>query len=107
MDPISRVASREVYRNPWMIVREDDVRRQDGSAGIYGVIDKPTYALVIARGTATSSGWLNSFGIRSVCAAGSFRRARPQGRSTATNRRLPTSRRANSARRRVCARNQW
>jgi 8-oxo-dGTP pyrophosphatase MutT (NUDIX family) len=32
-----------------MIVREDDVRRQDGSAGIYGVVDKPTYALVIAR----------------------------------------------------------
>jgi 8-oxo-dGTP pyrophosphatase MutT (NUDIX family) len=32
-----------------MIVREDDVRRQDGSAGIYGVIDKPTYALVIAK----------------------------------------------------------
>ena len=49
MDPIERIASREVYRNPWMIVREDDVRRQDGSAGIYGVIDKPTYALVIAR----------------------------------------------------------
>lgn len=43
------VASREVYRNPWMIVREDDVRRQDGSLGIYGVIDKPAYALVIAR----------------------------------------------------------
>lgn len=32
-----------------MIVREDDVRRLDGSVGIYGVIDKPTYALVIAR----------------------------------------------------------
>ena len=32
-----------------MIVREDDVRRPDGSAGIYGVIDKPTYALVIPR----------------------------------------------------------
>ncbi len=32
-----------------MIVREDDVRRQDGSAGIYGVVDKPDYALVIAR----------------------------------------------------------
>ena len=31
-----------------MIVREDDVRRQDGSAGIYGVVDKPTYALIIA-----------------------------------------------------------
>ena len=32
-----------------MVVREDDVRRQDGSLGIYGVIDKPTYALVIAQ----------------------------------------------------------
>ncbi len=49
MDPIERIASREVYRNAWMVVREDDVRRQDGSPGIYGVIDKPTYALVVAR----------------------------------------------------------
>jgi 8-oxo-dGDP phosphatase len=32
-----------------MIVREDDVQRPDGSPGIYGVIDKPTYALVVAR----------------------------------------------------------
>lgn len=31
-----------------MVVREDDIRRQDGSTGIYGVIDKPTYALVVA-----------------------------------------------------------
>jgi 8-oxo-dGTP pyrophosphatase MutT (NUDIX family) len=30
-----------------MTVREDDVRRADGSCGIYGVIDKPTYALVV------------------------------------------------------------
>ncbi len=52
MDPIERIDSRVVYRNPWMIVREDDVRRQDGSPGIYGVIDKPTYALVIAAETA-------------------------------------------------------
>ncbi len=49
MDFIERIASREVYRNPWMIVREDDVRRQDGHVGIYGVIDKPTYALVIPQ----------------------------------------------------------
>ena len=39
--------SREVYRNAWMTVREDDIRRADGSAGIYGVVDKPNYALVI------------------------------------------------------------
>jgi len=35
-----------------MIVREDDIRRPDGTLGIYGVVDKPTYALVIARDTA-------------------------------------------------------
>ncbi|MBJ7383673.1 MAG: NUDIX hydrolase, partial [Mycolicibacterium sp.] len=49
VDPIECLATREVYRNPWMVVREDDVRRPDGSPGIYGVVDKPTYALVVAR----------------------------------------------------------
>ena len=49
MDPIRRIASREVYRNDWMVVREDEIRRPDGSDGVYGVVDKPTYALVIAR----------------------------------------------------------
>lgn len=39
--------SRQVYANPWMTVREDAIRRADGSAGVYGVIDKPDYALVI------------------------------------------------------------
>lgn len=48
MNSIERVASRVVYRNPWMVVREDAIRRMDGSPGIYGVIDKPAYALVIA-----------------------------------------------------------
>jgi len=46
---IQRVGSREVYRNSWLTLREDDIRRPDGSSGIYSVIDKPTYALVIAR----------------------------------------------------------
>lgn len=44
---IERVASREVYRNPWMVLREDDIRRPDGSTGIYAVVDKPAYALVV------------------------------------------------------------
>ena len=48
MDEIRRIDSREVYRNDWMTVREDRVRRPDGSEGIYGVIDKPAYALIIA-----------------------------------------------------------
>jgi 8-oxo-dGTP pyrophosphatase MutT (NUDIX family) len=46
---IQRLASREIYRNNWMTLREDDIRRPDGSSGIYAVVDKPTYALVIAR----------------------------------------------------------
>jgi len=44
---IERVASREIYRNPWLVLREDDIRRADGSRGIYSVVDKPTYALVM------------------------------------------------------------
>lgn len=42
------LGTREVYANAWMTVREDRIRRPDGSEGIYGVVDKPDYALVIA-----------------------------------------------------------
>jgi 8-oxo-dGTP pyrophosphatase MutT (NUDIX family) len=48
VDPIQTVASREIYRNSWLTLREDDIRRPDGSIGLYSVIDKPAYALVIA-----------------------------------------------------------
>ena len=37
-----------MYRNDWLTLREDQVRRPDGSSGIYSVVDKPTYALIIA-----------------------------------------------------------
>jgi 8-oxo-dGDP phosphatase len=30
-----------------MVLREDDIRRPDGSIGIYSVVDKPTFALVM------------------------------------------------------------
>ncbi|WP_207223867.1 NUDIX domain-containing protein [Pseudonocardia sediminis] len=43
------LSSRQVYANSWMTVREDGIRRPDGSEGIYGVVDKPTYALVVPR----------------------------------------------------------
>jgi 8-oxo-dGTP pyrophosphatase MutT (NUDIX family) len=42
-----QLSTRRVYANPWMVVREDRIRRADGSDGIYGVIDKPDYALVV------------------------------------------------------------
>lgn len=47
MRGMETLGSREVYVNNWMSVREDDIRRSDGSEGIYGVVDKPDYALVI------------------------------------------------------------
>ncbi len=43
------LSSRQVYANSWMTVREDAIRRPDGSDGIFGVIDKPTAAVVIPR----------------------------------------------------------
>lgn len=49
MDSIRTVASREIYRNNWLSIREDEIRRPDGSDGVYAVVDKPTYALVIAQ----------------------------------------------------------
>ena len=47
MNSIEQVSSREVYRNPWLSLREDAIRRPDGSAGVYSVVDKPDFALVI------------------------------------------------------------
>jgi len=48
MTRIERISGRQVYSNAWMTVREDVIRRPDGSQGIYGVVVKPHYALVIA-----------------------------------------------------------
>ncbi len=47
MSFIECVASREIYRNRWLVLREDEIRRPDGSRGIYSVVDKTTYALVM------------------------------------------------------------
>lgn len=40
-------ASTIVYANRWMTVREDRTLRHDGAEGIYGVVDKPDFALVV------------------------------------------------------------
>ena len=44
-----RKSTRVVYENRWMRVREDSIVRQDGSDGIYGIVEKPDFALVIPR----------------------------------------------------------
>ena len=45
---IETLDSREVYRNPWTVVREDRIRRRDGSEGLYGVVEKPDFVVVAA-----------------------------------------------------------
>jgi 8-oxo-dGTP pyrophosphatase MutT (NUDIX family) len=44
---VRTTGSREVYRNPWIRVREDTVEHADGSPGIYGVVEKEHFALVL------------------------------------------------------------
>jgi 8-oxo-dGTP pyrophosphatase MutT (NUDIX family) len=52
------IASRIVYKNRWMSVREDQVEWADGSLGIYSVIDKPTAAMVIPLEGSVTDGYL-------------------------------------------------
>jgi 8-oxo-dGTP pyrophosphatase MutT (NUDIX family) len=37
-----------VYQNPWIRVREDVIEHEDGSPGLYGVVERPDFGLVIA-----------------------------------------------------------
>ena len=47
MTAVETLGSKQVYANPWMTVREDAIRRPDGSTSIYGVVESPDIALVI------------------------------------------------------------
>lgn len=47
MNEIETIETREVYRNRWMVVREDIIRRADGSPGLYGVVEKPWFVVII------------------------------------------------------------
>ncbi len=43
------LGSRTVYSNPWLEVREDSIRRADGSTGIYGVVARPDFAMIVPQ----------------------------------------------------------
>lgn len=45
--PITTLSSREVYRNHWMRVREDEILRSNGERGIYGVVEKHDAAIIV------------------------------------------------------------
>lgn len=44
---IKTLTSREIYRNPWLRLREDQIERDNGAPGIYSVVDKDPCAVII------------------------------------------------------------
>ncbi len=44
---VDTLGSRRAYANPWMEVREDTVRRTDGTTSVHWVVSTPDIALVI------------------------------------------------------------
>lgn len=44
---ITTLSSREVYRNRWVRVREDEILRSNGEKGIYGVVEKDDCAIIL------------------------------------------------------------
>ena len=44
-NPWQTNATREIYENDWISVREDDVTRPDGNSGIYGVVSMKNRAI--------------------------------------------------------------
>jgi ADP-ribose pyrophosphatase len=48
MTEVEQIESKIVYRNRWMTVREDAIRRADGSSGVYGVVEKSDFAVIAA-----------------------------------------------------------
>nr|WP_294510044.1 NUDIX hydrolase [uncultured Rhodopila sp.] len=46
-NPYVTLSSRVAYENPWTRVREDRIRRPDGSEGVYGVVERPDFVVVV------------------------------------------------------------
>ena len=44
---ILTLSTREVYRNPWLSLREDQILRSNGKQGIYSVVDKEDCVVII------------------------------------------------------------
>ena len=44
---ITTLSKREVYRNQWLRLREDEILRSNGEKGIYGVVEKDDAAIII------------------------------------------------------------
>src|SRR3954453_23824953 len=45
--PYVTLSTRIAYENPWTRLREDRIRRPDGSDGIYGVVERSDFVVVV------------------------------------------------------------
>ena len=55
---IVTLSSRIAYENRWLRLREDIIRRRDGSQGLYGVVERGDFVAIAAVGTETGEPWL-------------------------------------------------
>ena len=44
---IETLSTRVAYENPWTRVREDIIRRADGTQGLYGVVERSDFVVVV------------------------------------------------------------
>jgi 8-oxo-dGTP pyrophosphatase MutT (NUDIX family) len=45
---VRQLSTREIYRNPWLTLREDEVEFANGTRGLYSVVDKQDFVVVLA-----------------------------------------------------------
>ena len=55
---IVTLSSRIAYENRWLRLREDIIRRPDGSDGLYGVVERGDFVVVAAMGEDAGQPWL-------------------------------------------------
>lgn len=47
MSDIRQLSTREVYRNPWLRLREDEVLFPNGTTGAFAIVEKPDFVCVL------------------------------------------------------------
>ena len=45
---VKTLESKIIYQNKWMTVREDVIQRDNGAIGIFGIVEKPDFAVIAA-----------------------------------------------------------
>ena len=59
MNPeITTLSTRIAYENKWLRLREDIIRRPDGSDGLYGVVERDDFVVIAALGEEAGVPWL-------------------------------------------------